>query len=118
MSNACRGGKQPRGDVKRGGAGWKVCEGVFLLCPVLVKAQESCYFSFWTTLQGTYAPSEDSSEESYKSKKHRKCDLHRKSEQTGSLERGRLINVTALTMDTVPAEGISADPQKAGVLSC
>lgn len=68
------------------GAGWEVCEAAFLLCPALVKAQESCWFSFWTALQGTCAPSEESSEESYKSRKHRKCDLHRKTEQTGSLE--------------------------------
>lgn len=78
-----------------------------------------------TTLQGTCAPSEESSEESYKSKKGRKCDLHRKNEQTDSLERGRLINATdltifpaALTAGTVPVEGTSAYPQKAGVLSC
>lgn len=81
--------------------------------------------SLWTALQGTHAPSDESSEGSYKSKEHRKCDLHRKSEQTGGLERGRLINSmdlpispAALTVDTVPLGGTSADPQKASALSC
>ena len=73
-----------------------------------------------TTLQGRCGPVKESSEESDKNKKCRKCNLHRKTEQTGSLERGRLINATdptisppALIMDTVSAACTSADSQKA-----
>lgn len=123
VSNSCGGGNQSRGDVKSGGAGWKACGGG---PPALPGAGEGpvrpLRLILGTMLQGRCGPVKESSEESDKNKKCRKRDLHRKTEQTGSLERGRLINATdptisppALTVDTVPSACTPADSQKANI---
>lgn len=116
VPNPCGGGKQSCGDVLGGVQAGRRVEGSsclarcwWLLCLVL-----------GTTLQGRCGPVKESSEESVKNKECRKSDLHRKTEQTSILERGRLINATdltispsALTMDTMPTTCTSAGSQKA-----